>query len=132
MRQGRVDEAILRYRNHIEWRKSIKDRPTWENPYFYLLLIGDLYAEQGDLEAAERSYLEAQAEGIEPSLVSDRYRFLGGKYEMRGDLEGATKVLKAHRHLDPLLFDAVLDRVVREQTRLEQLHEAQETEAPTS
>ncbi len=49
------DKAIEIYRKHIDYRLALKDRPEWENPYFYLLLIGDLYLQQANTEKALES-----------------------------------------------------------------------------
>ncbi|WKZ56965.1 MAG: hypothetical protein QY326_09550 [Bdellovibrionota bacterium] len=129
VRQGKSDQAIQRYHDHIAWRLSVKDRPEWENPYFYLLLIGDLHAEIGNMTEALSSYQDAHRLGIETALVSDRYRFLAHKMELQGDLKGALEILRAHRELDPLLFDAMLDRVSRALTLQEQLDDSKETDA---
>jgi hypothetical protein len=111
--EGRYLEAIETYRKHIEERLGESARPEWENPHFYLLQIVDLQLELAHPEDALRTCSEAQQNGVELALISDRYRAIATWYENRGDLIGAFQVLKANRERDPLLFDAMLDRVGR-------------------
>ncbi len=110
---GRYPEAIDTYRNHIQERLDQSARPDWENPYFYLLRIVDLQLKQERPQDALRTCLEAERQGVETSLTSDRYRAIATWYEQRGDLSAAFEVLKSHRDKDPLLFDAMLDRIAR-------------------
>ena len=113
-RQNKIPEAIAAYRRHIAERMALDTRAEWENPYFYLILIGDLQLRQGDVNGALETFKEAQQKGVHVSLISDRYRAIARWYEERGDLEAAFQHLKKHRDLDPLLFDAMLDRLARE------------------
>jgi tetratricopeptide (TPR) repeat protein len=110
-REGRLDDAIEAFRDHMKNRLRIEDRPDWENPYLYLLTIGDLYLQKGEEETALAHYSEALEHGVESSLVADRYRNVARLYEASGRLEDAVSVLKDHRDLDPLLFDGMLDRI---------------------
>lgn len=106
--------AITFYQAHISERLEVKQRPEWENPYHYMLIIGDLHLRlEQDLEAL-KSFDAAKAKNVDPKLVADRYRALGAWYESRGNLEKAIEVLKAHRQEDPLLFDAMLDRIAKQ------------------
>ena len=113
-RQQNYDKAIEEYRAHIADRLHVHNRPEWENPYFYLILIGDLQLLQEKPEEALKSYNEAEADGVDTSLVSDRYRSLAHWYETRGNFEKAVEILKIRREQDPILFDAMLDRVSKE------------------
>lgn len=122
LRENRHEDAIAAYRAHIENRLAISDRPEWENPQFYLLVIGDVYLGQGDITNALACYDQAAKEGIHPSLISDRYRSTAKWYEDRNQLKEAMEVLKQHRELDTLLFDAMLDRIAK--TLTEQENEA--------
>jgi tetratricopeptide (TPR) repeat protein len=112
-RQGRWDDAIEAYREHIDDRLAVSDRPEWENPYFYLLTIGDVELGRGEPTKALQNYEEAEKQGVAPSLVSDRYRAVAAWYEEHGKLEDALKVLTTYRERDSLLFDAMLDRIAR-------------------
>jgi tetratricopeptide (TPR) repeat protein len=114
MRHKKYDEAISAYKEHINSRLSQKDRPDWEDPYFYYLMIGDIELQRGQLEQALASYALAQEKGIHSSFISDRYRFAAGWLESQGKLEEARQILIKYRELDPLLFDAKLDRIAKE------------------
>lgn len=111
--QNKFDEAIDLYREHMSERIKVKDKPEWENPYFYLLLIGDLQLRKGDAEEAVVSYLEAEREKIDASLISDRLRAVAKSYEDKGELQKAIDFLREYRDRDPLLIDSVLDRLAR-------------------
>ena len=112
-RQGRIDEAISEYRTHMNERLSEKNRPEWENPYFYLLLIGDLEIRNGRVDDALKTYEEAEDKGVDKTLVSDRYRYVGSYLAERGDYQKAIEVLTRYRDRDPLLIDSMLDRLAR-------------------
>ena len=111
--QGQYEEAISEYRAHMEERLAVKNRPEWENPYFYLLLIGDAYLAKGDATEALSSYEDAEKNGVHASLVSDRYRSVATWYEGKGELQKAFDALKKYRSRDTLLFDSMLDRIAR-------------------
>lgn len=113
-RKGDYESAINAYFNHIESRRTLEDRPEWENPNFYLLLIGDLYLKQGNVDDALRIYEEAEEKGIESTFVSDRYRMVARMFEDKGELKEAIDVLTKYRERDPLLNDLMLDRLSRE------------------
>jgi hypothetical protein len=118
-REGRYDEAISGYRRHMEERLALENRPEWENPYFYLLLIGDIELGRNDVAASLRSYEEAERHGVHQTLISDRYRSVARYHEERGELEAARKVLETYRTRDPLLFESMLDRIARKLTESE-------------
>ena len=119
-RQGDISAAIESYRRHIAFRLTIADRPSWENPSFYELMIGDLELRRGDIAAALSAFERAEAAGIEQGLVSDRYRAAGAWLELNGRDMEALELLKKYRDRDPLLFDAMLDRIAKEVTRKEE------------
>lgn len=118
-RKEDFDSAITFYQRHIDYRLAAKERPEWENPYFYLLLIGDLHLRANDPGAALESYQEAELREVETELVSDRYRTIASWYEQKGDLAQAMNILQEFRDRDDLLFDAMLDRVARKITEQE-------------
>lgn len=105
--------AQANYRRHMQQRLKERDRPEWENPHFYLLLIGDCYLHQGYIELALVDYQEALEQGVSQELVADRYRSVAKWYKEHGNLEKAFEFLQTHRHLDPLLFDVMLDRIAK-------------------
>jgi tetratricopeptide (TPR) repeat protein len=112
--QGLYEESNQAYLRHIESRLLIADRPEWENPYIYLLDIGDNYLLKGDVEEALRHYEKADAEGVDASYTTDRIRGVASWYEDRGELRQAIDLLKRYRERDELLIDMILDRLSRE------------------
>lgn len=119
LRKKQYDEACESYRKHVEARLTAEDRPAWENPYFYYLIIGDIRLRQKKVNEALVAYEFAESKKIEPQLISDRFRYVAQWYEKDGQLEKAMEILKKYRDRDPLLFDAVLDRIARELTTKE-------------
>lgn len=115
--QGKYEEAIKAYRAHLAQR--IAQRGPEENPYFYLLLIGDCYIAMDQLQEAEESYREAHAQEVDKALVADRFRRLADWYENENELENAMALLQKYRHLDPLLFDLEIDRLHKAYVRRE-------------
>lgn len=115
--EGKPEEAIAAYRSHISERLETPERPEWENPYFYLLNIGDIELSRGNVDAALAAYEEAEREKVELPLVADRYRAVAAWYEEHGELQKALDVLTTYREKDPLIFDSMLDRVARELTK---------------
>lgn len=113
------DEAIAAYQEHIQDRLAVSDRPEWENPYFYLLTIGDIELGRGEPTKALQSYEEAEKQGVASPLVADRYRAVAAWYEDHGKLNEAINVLTKYREKDSLIFDAMLDRVARKLTEQE-------------
>lgn len=114
--EGKHDEAIAAYREHIVARLGTADRPEWENPHFYLLNIGDIELSRGNVSAALAAYEEAEREKVEAPLVADRYRAVASWYEEHQQLQDALTILTKYRERDPLIFDAMLDRIARELT----------------
>jgi tetratricopeptide (TPR) repeat protein len=115
-RKGDLIGAISAYQKHISKRISDKKRPEWENPYFYLLMIGDLELRLGDSEKALKSYELAENKGVEPLIVADRYRYVAMIKELSGDYKTAIQILTKYRERDPLLFDLTRDRISKEMT----------------
>ena len=108
---GRKDEAIAQYQLHIQERLHDPARPVDENPYFYQILIGDIYLDLNHPDKAEDSYSVAWREKVANTFIIDRMRRLGAWYENHGKLETAREVLKRYRNLDTLLFDFDIDRI---------------------
>ena len=120
--QREFEAAKQEYRLHMEERLTEPTRPADENPYFYLLALGDLQLKQEDPKGALKLYEEAEQKGVENTLISDRFRSVALWYEARGETESALAVLKQYRNRDDLLFDAMLDRLARELTAKEEQH----------
>lgn len=114
VQQEKYEEAITIYKEHMSERLSAKNRPDWENPYFYYLLIGDIELRRSNVNAAIEAYKTAQANDIPINLISDRMRYIATWYEEKGEYEEALAILKANRQLDPLLFDSMLDRISKD------------------
>ncbi len=110
-KEGKYDEAIAEYLLHIESRASQPGRAETENPYFYYLLIGDIYLERDQVSQAEDAYLVASSREVEKTFLSDRFRRLSRWHEDHGDLEQAIETLKKYRLFDPLLYDVIIDRL---------------------
>lgn len=113
LQEKKYDEAIAIYRSHLEYRLNVEKRSEWENPYFYLLLIGDVELTRQAPEAAYAAYSEALTRKVDRNLISDRMRGIARWYEEKGNLQKSIEILQAHQDLDPLLFDSTLDRLAR-------------------
>jgi tetratricopeptide (TPR) repeat protein len=118
--EGQWLAAIKEYELHVKARIESAHRPASENPYFYYLLIGDLYLENGDFAQAKTSYELALSEQVSSDLVHDRLRDLGKWLAKEKHYEQAIDVLLSYRHLDPALFDIEIDRIHKEMVRAEQ------------
>ncbi len=118
-REKDYDNAIIAYQKHIESRLNVKNRPDWENPYFYYLLIGDIELGQDQPEKALSNYLIGEEKGVHETLISDRIRSLSTWYIEHGRPEEAFNLLNKYRLRDPLLFDSMLDRVSKELVKKE-------------
>jgi tetratricopeptide (TPR) repeat protein len=113
------EKAIMHYKNHIADRLSAKDRPEWENPYFYYLIIGDLYLLQGKVSSSLAAYNMAEDNGVDVTLVADRYRYVASWHENKDEWEQAFYLLQQYEDRDPLLFNLIMDRLGRKITKLE-------------
>lgn len=113
-REGDPEDAIELYKKHLERRLAVKDRPDWENPYLYLLTIGDLQLKQGKIDEALASYEQAEKHGVNKELISDRFRGVALKFEAEEKLEEACSILQKYRDRDPLIIDGMLDRISKE------------------
>lgn len=118
-RQGDYDQAIDAYRRHIQERLEVQPRPEWENPYFYLVLIGDIELGRDRPAEALSAYQEAEKRGVDMYLIADRIRSLAGWYEKNDQLDAAIGLLNNYRDKDSLMIDAMLDRLSKELTRRE-------------
>ncbi|MCB0328606.1 MAG: hypothetical protein KDD70_03050 [Bdellovibrionales bacterium] len=112
-RQGNFGKAIEAYEQHIASRLEIENRPKWENPYFYNLLIGDLYLKEELIEKALAEYEYAQKQNVSEGLVSDRFRLVANWLAEHDRIEEAIEILNKYRSSDPLLYDLMRDRLAR-------------------
>src|SRR5690606_31946453 len=129
-REEKYDDAIAAYRKHMRYRLSLMDRPDWENPYLYLLMIGDLQLNQDKPDEALASYELAEKNKVDAALVSDRYRYLASWYEKQGRLDTAIEILTKYRDRDELLFDVMRDRIAKTLVENERAAAATPTPAP--
>ncbi|MCC6220127.1 MAG: tetratricopeptide repeat protein [Deltaproteobacteria bacterium] len=112
--EGKADEAIAHYRKHIDERLADKHRKDSENPYFYYILIGDIYLETNRPTEALAFYKQAEESQVQREFVIDRLRQVASYFENESSKEKAIELLRANRDLDPLLFDADIDRIHKE------------------
>ena len=105
----KYDEAIVEYRKHIDARLNDSRREPEENPYFYLILIGDIYLEEGKTDDALASYVEAKDKEVEVALVVDRIRRIARAMKDAGKYRDAVALLKKYRELDEFVFDLDID-----------------------
>ena len=113
-RDGKYDEAIDLYRKHLETRLAAPNRPDWDNPYIYLLDIGDMHLKKGEPENAIKYYELAEQHKVEAEYVTDHLRGVALWYEERGLRLEALQYLKKYRRRDPLMFDLMLDRIAHD------------------
>ncbi len=107
------DKAIAFYRDHIAERLTNEDRPKWENPYIYLLDIGDLYLEQDMIDKALATYMEAETKNVDKKYITDRLKLVAYWYEKRDEYFKAIDHLNKYRERDPLIFDLIADRLAK-------------------
>lgn len=94
-------------------------KEPWENPAFYRLKIGDINLLKSLPDGAISEYLAAEKEGVQSESISYRLREVAKWYREHGELDKAFDLLNTYRSRDPLLFNALLDDVARERTRVQ-------------
>ncbi len=117
---GDFKKAISLYQEHMDRRLEVKNKPEEENPYFYLILIGDCYLSLNEYENAKSKYLEAKEKEVFNQLVSDRIRKIADIKAETKDFDSAINLLREHRELDPLLFDGRIDELHKEMVSYEE------------
>lgn len=117
--EKRYEEAIREYQEHIASRLGDSRREPEENPYFYLILVGDIYLEQANTARALESYLEAKSKDVEPQLIVDRIRRVGRAFHDAKKYREAIELLKKYRALDEFGFDLDIDENLKEIVKLE-------------
>lgn len=113
-KNGRYKLAIKHYQQHLEQRLATKWKIKNENPYFWLLTIGDVHLEAGDPIKARQIYDEALNKKVDTLLLVDRYLTLATWYRDHDNYEQALEILKHYRDLDLLLFNGTLDKFSKE------------------
>ncbi|RMG43012.1 MAG: hypothetical protein D6719_04830 [Candidatus Dadabacteria bacterium] len=131
-RKKEYSKAIEAYKKHIKYRLAQEERPKWENPYFYYLIIGDIYLGMNKPKKAIKAYSKAEKKGVDAGLVADRYRLVARWYEKQNKLEEAFDLLLKNRERDSLLFDIMLDRIAKKISALEDQQNNSENTPATS
>lgn len=124
-KRQQYDEAIEAYWKHIRLREGVENKPDWENPYIYLLDIGDIYLAMSNFEKALETFELAETKGVKPGYVNDRLRYVGTLYEEQGELHKAIEHLQKYRDRDEILFDLMLNRLARQIVTQEEQHQEQ-------
>ena len=118
--EGHYDESVKLYQQHFAERLNAPDRPANENPYFYYVLIGDVYLKQNKPTEALQYYLDAHKNNIDNKLFADRIHQLGIWYKANNQLQTAFDLLKQYHDLDPLILDFEMDQIHREMVKREE------------
>ena len=131
-KEKEYDKAISAYWEHIKNRERVPNRPEWENPYIYLLDIGDTYLEMNNVEEALKTYELAASHQVKDGYVNDRLRNIATWHENRGELDKAIEHLQKYRERDELLFDLMLNRLARKLVAEEEKAEKEAEATSTS
>jgi len=113
-KEGDCDKAIEYYQLHIESRIEEDKKADKENPWFYLVKIGDCQLQQGKEEDALNTYLEAKSKKVYPDLIADRLMKIVDVRIKNKRYEQAVALLKNHREIDELKFDSRIDEIHKE------------------
>lgn len=106
-------KAIELYKAHIRERLKAKTLAPDENPYFYEIIIGDIYLEQDNVSEALSAYKSAQEHKVESTLIVDRIKQVARWHEKNQAYDEAIELLKQNRNLDELGVDFEIDRIYR-------------------
>lgn len=112
--EKKYEDAIGEYNKHIAARLKDSRREPEENPYFYLILVGDTYLEQGKIDTALENYIEAKGKDVEQPLVVDRIRRVARLLRESRKYREAVELLKKYRELDEFVFDLDIDENLKE------------------
>lgn len=113
-KDGRFQEAIQLYKQHLQTRLNTSWKIKNENPYFWLLTVGDVYLQAGDPVKAQLAYDQARTQNVDLPLLVDRYLSLATWYKEHGNTKEAIAILTEYRSLDTLLFNGELDTISKE------------------
>lgn len=111
---GNCDKAIELYSKHIEDRITQEIKAEKENPWFYLVKIGDCQLEQHKENEALNTYLEAKSKKVYPDLIADRIMKVVDLRVKQKRYDHAINLLKDHREIDELKFDSRIDEIHKE------------------
>lgn len=111
--KGQFNAAIEEYEKHIKARLRDPNRLPDENPYFYYVIIGNIYLELKDPVSALTAYKKAEENSVEQDLVLDGILRIARYYEADQHYEEAIALLTQYRPLDELIVDGDIDRIHR-------------------
>ena len=111
---GNCEKAINLYNKHIEDRITQENKAEKENPWFYLIKIGDCQFEQNKETEALNTYLEAKSKKVYPDLIADRIMKVVDMRVKQKRYDDAINLLKDHREIDELKFDSRIDEIHKE------------------
>lgn len=111
--KGEFKAAIEEYQKHIQSRLKDPNRLPDENPYFYEIIIGNIYLDLRDPAAALTSYLTAKEHQVEDDLVLDGIIRVARFHEAQKEYEQAIDLLEKYREMDELIIDGDIDRIHR-------------------
>ena len=111
---GDLEQARKNYFRHMKKRLLDESRPNDENPFFYLVLIGDIYLKEEKLERAFYFYRVGHGKKVKTPLIAYRIRKVALAYHKNKQSEIALDILREYRELDEFAFDAEKDKIHRE------------------
>ena len=115
--RGEYDQAISSYLKHIDSR--LQTKIIGENPYFYYLLIGDIYLKTEDPLAAKKAYDTARTNKVEASFVVDRAKLLAKYFSSKNNFDQAISTLNEYRELDSAAIDYEIDFIHKQMLTFE-------------
>lgn len=118
--EKKYDEAIVEYQLHIDERLNSPSRPTDENPFFYYILIGDVFLKKNDIQSALGAFKTAHENKVHDKLVLDRFRQVAEIYVLEKKFDNAIELLTTYREIDTLLVDSDIDKIHRTMIEVEE------------
>ena len=115
--EGEHEKAISFYLKHVDVR--LQANIAGENPYFYYLLIGDIYLKADDPLAAKKAYDTARTNKVEASFLVDRAKLLAKYYSEKSSFDQAIAVLNEYRELDTMAIDYEIDFIHKQMLSFE-------------
>jgi len=122
IKNGEIDQGIILYQEHMLERLKNPWRPDSENPYFYLILIGDAEKDRKNYEKAIEYYKEALSHRVADDLILSRMREVAFELFHTGQEDPAIELLQSFHKLDPLFIDGTIDELNK--LKLEKLNQA--------
>ncbi len=118
---GKIHEAYKVYISHIENKLDKKENnQTKYNPFFYFILIGDMYLRNKNYDAALSSYLIARSRKIKKEIIVDRIQLIAKRYIKEKKYQKAWDLLEKYKNLDELSFSYQLSELHKKMVKEEQ------------